>query len=59
MKILLSREAYELYLDFTLRCDTILGSYLVNSLLDSLIVGIVCAVFMFVCGMPSFLWWWQ
>lgn len=52
MKILLSREAYELYLDFTLRCDTILGSYLVNSLLDSLIVGIVCAVFMFICGMP-------
>ncbi len=52
IRALLPMDAYELYLDFTLRCDTILVSYLVQSLLDSLIVGGVCAIFMAVCRMP-------
>lgn len=52
MKAILPSPLYELYLDFTLRLDTILVNYLVQSLLDSLIVGVVCAIFMLICRMP-------
>ncbi len=52
MKAILPSSLYELYLDFTLRLDTILVNYLVQSLLDSLIVGVVCAIFMLICRMP-------
>ena len=38
-------------LDFTLRCDTILVTFLGQSILDSLIVGTVNAVFMLICRM--------
>lgn len=38
-------------MDFCLRCDSILMSYLGQSLLESLIVGFINAVFMFACRM--------
>ena len=46
------KEGYELFLDFILRCDTILVNYIVQSLLDGLIVGVVNAIFMAFCRMP-------
>ncbi len=52
LRLMLSNEKYEAVLEFFLHCDTILVSYLVQSLLDALIVGIVNAVFMAVCRMP-------
>ena len=39
------------FMDFVLRCDSILMSYISQTLLDSLIVGTVNAVFMLACGM--------
>ena len=39
------------FMDFSLRCDSILMSYLGQTLLDALIVGILNAVFMLICGM--------
>lgn len=51
MRALLRRDANEEFLDFVLRCDTILVSYLGQALLDALIVAAVNAVFMLACGM--------
>ena len=38
-------------MDFSLRCDAILISFLVQSLLDSLIIGVMNAIFMLICRM--------
>ena len=38
-------------MDFSLRCDAILINFLVQSLLDSLIIGVVNAIFMLICRM--------
>ena len=38
-------------IDFSLRCDTILMSFLGQTLLDALIVGVLNAIFMLICGM--------
>ena len=38
-------------MDFCLRCDSILMSYLGQSLMESLIVGAINAIFMLACGM--------
>ncbi len=46
ISLTMSQDAYEAVLDFVLRCDTILVSYIVQSLLESLIVGIACAILM-------------
>ncbi len=51
LRVLLHRNENEVFLDFLLRCDTILVSYLAQNLLDSLIVGAANAIFMFACGM--------
>ena len=51
IRVILRPERSEGLLDFLLRCDTILVSFIGNSLLDSLIVGVVIAVFMLVCRM--------
>lgn len=51
VRAVLSRERTEGLIDFTLRCDTILMSFLWQSLLESVIVGIANAAFMLVCGM--------
>ena len=51
MKGLFHGKTIEVIMDFTLRCDTILASYLGQSILDALIIGSVCAVFMAICGM--------
>ncbi len=51
LRILLPEGATERFMDFTLRCDTILMSYLGSTLLDSMIVGVLNAVFMLICGM--------
>ena len=52
VRLLTTQERYEGILDFSLRCDTILMSYLYQSILDALIVGSVNAVFMLICRMP-------
>ncbi len=46
MSLTMSQGVYEAVLDFVLRCDTILVSYIVQSLFESLIVGVACAIFM-------------
>lgn len=51
VRAILNREKTASIMDFSLRCDTILMSFLGQSLLESLIVGIVNAIFMLVCGM--------
>lgn len=45
-------ERYEHQVAFLRRCNTILNRYIVFNLLDSLIVGMVNAVFMLIFGMP-------
>ena len=52
ISLILPRRAYEGFLDFVLRCDTILVNYIVQTLLDGLIVGVVNAIFMAICRMP-------
>ncbi len=47
----LPAERADGFMDFALRCDTILMSFLGQTLLDALIVGVLNAVFMFICGM--------
>ena len=51
MKVAFRSETADGIMDFIRRCDTILISYLKQSLLESIIVGAVNAVFMIVCGM--------
>ncbi len=51
LAVFLKRETCEDMMDFGLRCDTILMSFLSQSLLDSLIVGVANAVFMLICRM--------
>jgi predicted PurR-regulated permease PerM len=50
-RVVLPLEKISGIMDFGLRCDSILMSYLGQSLLESLIVGFVNAIFMLVCGM--------
>ena len=52
LRLMTTQEAHEAIMDFSLRCDTILMSFLGQSILDALIVGIVNAVFMLICRMP-------
>ena len=40
------------FLDFILRCDTILTTYIAQSLLDALVIGVTNAIFMLICRMP-------
>ena len=49
---LLSDERYKRVLYFAKRCNFILKRYLVFSLLDSLIVGVINAIIMLVLRMP-------
>ena len=49
--LILRRETGEELLSVLLRCDTILVSYIGQTLLDALIVGVANAIFMAVCGM--------
>ena len=51
VRAILRPAATENLIDFVLRCDTILVSYLAQSIFESLIVGAVNAVFMLVCRM--------
>lgn len=51
VRAVFSREKTAEIMDFTLRCDTILMSFIGQSLLDSLIVGTVNALFMLACRM--------
>lgn len=52
VNVTIRKETSEKLMDFALRCDTIMMSFLAQSLLDSLIVGGINAVFMLICGMP-------
>ena len=49
--LIIRRETSEELLNVLLRCDTILVSYIGQSLLDALIVGAANAIFMALCGM--------
>lgn len=51
MRALLHKETADGIMSFVQRCDAILMSYLGQSLLESVIVGAVNAVFMLLCGM--------
>ena len=51
LSTLLTKKHFNSLLKFFSRCDQILVSYIVSSLLDSLIVGVVNAVFMSLMGM--------
>ncbi len=51
MKVIFRRETADGIMNFVQRCDDILMSYLGQSLLESVIVGVVNAAFMFACGM--------
>ena len=50
--LVLPETGYKLFRDFVIRCDNILINYIVQSLLDALIIGSANAVFMTVTGMP-------
>ena len=45
-------DASMVFLDFVLRCDTILVTYIAESFMDALIIGSVNAIFMAICKMP-------
>ena len=49
---ILPGNASLVFMDFVLRCDTILVSYITQTLLDALIIGSVNAIFMAICKMP-------
>ena len=51
LRSILPQGRTESIMDFSLRCDTILMSYLGQTLLDTIIVGVLNAVFMLICGM--------
>ena len=52
LRAVMRPEQYDRAVVFLRRCDFILSRYIVFNLLDSLIVGIVIAVFMTVLGLP-------
>ncbi len=52
MKAVLRAETANGIMDFIRRCDTILINYLKQSLLETIIIGAVNAVFMLICRMP-------
>ncbi len=49
---ILPGKASMVFLDFVLRCDTILVTYIAQSFMDALIIGSVNAIFMAICKMP-------
>ena len=49
---ILPLEAEEVFLDFVLRCDTILVNYIVQTLIDACIIGTANAIFMLLFRMP-------
>ena len=52
LETILPADARIGFLDFILRCDTILTTYIAQTLLDALVIGVSNAVFMLVCRMP-------
>ena len=50
--LLLPEKGFQFLSDFVVRCDDILISYVVQSLLDALIIGSANAIFMTFAGMP-------
>lgn len=52
MKALLSETRYASFASFLQQCDKILNRYIVFNIIDSLIVGVLNAVFMLITGMP-------
>ncbi len=52
LELLLPPGLYEDCLDFILRCDSIMGNYVVQTLIDAVIVGAANAIFMAICRMP-------
>lgn len=48
----LPEKASMVFMDFVLRCDTILVSYITQSVMDALIIGSVNAIFMAISKMP-------
>lgn len=52
VRAIFQRETTESIMDFMLRCDIILVSFIGQSLLDAMIIGAANAIFMVVCRMP-------
>ncbi len=52
LHLVISDKRYEDYAAFWKRCNDILIKYIVYSLLDALIIGVVNAIFMLVAGIP-------
>ena len=52
IETILPAEKMVQFMDFVLRCDTILMIYIAQSFLDALIIGTANAVFMLICRMP-------
>ena len=52
VRALFSIETTENIMDFVLRCDVILVSFISQSLIDALIIGAANAIFMLVCRLP-------
>ena len=51
-QLTLSKESFERLLDFVLRCDTILVDYIVQSVIESVIISAITAIFMAFMRMP-------
>ena len=51
VNVVFRRDTSEKIMDFALRCDTIMISYLGRSILDALIISAANALFMVICGM--------
>ena len=49
---ILPEDASIVFMDFVLRCDTILVTYIAQSFMDALIIGSANAIFMAICKMP-------
>ena len=49
---ILPENASMVFMDFVLRCDTILVTYITQTFMDALIIGSVNAIFMAICKMP-------
>lgn len=52
LKALLGEARYASFASFLQQCDLILNRYIVFNIIDSLIVGVLNAVFMLITGMP-------
>jgi len=51
-RCLIDEKRYVSFRQFAIRCNDIMGKYVVGDILDALIVGVINAIFMLITGMP-------